>query len=220
MALPTIEILKKAEHLAARLNSGPAPVKKNVLLGLVSDFMNEPEPDVRRLRTLLEMIEQGSGGHIRRGAGYGDQLRSAVREIRRVLDEGGIEGRDFKSLFGWTARLLLVRRENARPEPREQRAGGGGAQQAQTTRRPGPQRSEERRPAPVPNSGKLGALSFQGLSALEKMKRDLEEREGVSEARRAESSPPDPLSHLPAPNTPGEGAPPPKNLAEGKRGKS
>lgn len=177
MAIPTIEILKKAEHLASRLNSGPAPVKKNVLLGLVSDFMNEPEPDVRRLRRLLEMIEQGSGGHIRRGAGYGEQLRSAVREIRRVLDEGGLDGKDFKSLFGWTARLLLVRRENARPGPREHPSGGGGAQQPQTSRRPGPPRAEEHRPAPAPNSGKLSAVSTKGLSALEKMRRELEDKE-------------------------------------------
>ncbi|HEX7183981.1 MAG TPA: hypothetical protein VF756_19275 [Thermoanaerobaculia bacterium] len=176
MALPTTEILKKAEHLAARLNSGPAPVKKNVLLGLVSDFMNEPEPDIRRLRRLLEMIEQGSGGHIRRGAGYGDQLRSAVREIRRVLDEGGIEGGDLKSLFGWTARLLLVRRENARPEPPEHHSGRG-AQPSQTSRRPGPPRSEERRPAPPPVSSKLGTVGAKGMSALEKMKRDLEAKE-------------------------------------------
>ncbi|HBL25939.1 MAG TPA: hypothetical protein DD490_03790 [Acidobacteria bacterium] len=213
MALPTIEILKKAEHLAARLNSGPAPVKKNVLLGLVSDFMNEPEPDIRRLRTLLEMIEQGSGGHIRRGAGYGDQLRAAVREIRRVLDEGGIEGRDFKSLFGWTARLLLVRSapreaQTARPPDEGRRPG------RPLAGRPAAGRHEPPPPRPA-TPQRLGSVGSQGMSTLEKLKRDLADKEGVSEARRAESSPPDPLSHLPSPKAPGEGAPPPK-----KSGKS
>src|SRR6185436_286235 len=35
---------------------------------------------------------------------------------------------------------------------------------------------------------------------------------------RMESSPPDPLSHLPTPHTPGEGAPPPKTLKPKGRG--
>ena len=169
MALPTTEILKKAEHLAARLNSGPAPVKKNVLLGLVSDFMNEPEPDIRRLRKLLEMIEQGSGGHIRRGAGYGDQLRSAVREIRRVLDEGGLDGKDFKSLFGWTARLLLVR-----SAPRAAHS----TTQAKEDRRSGP----GPRPTSPPASTKFGSLSGQGKSALEKLKQQIEHKEKNGES--------------------------------------
>lgn len=162
MALPTTEILKKAEHLAARLNSGPAPVKKNVLLGLVSDFMNEPEPDVRRLRQLLEMIEQGNGGHIRRGAGYGDQLRSAVREIRRVLDEGGLDGKDFKSLFGWTARLLTSRglpatgpftRSTSRREP------------------PPPSHSPAR---PLPNRPRFSGFDSKSLGLLEQLRNKLD----------------------------------------------
>lgn len=162
MALPTTEILKKAEHLAARLNSGPAPVKKNVLLGLVSDFMNEPEPDVRRLRQLLQLIEQGSGGHIRRGAGYGEQLRSAVREIRRVLDEGGLDGRDFKSLFGWTARLLLVR-----SAPRE----------AHSTRPPAEGTRSERPQAatrPSANRPRFSGFDSKALGLLEQLRNKLD----------------------------------------------
>jgi hypothetical protein len=170
MALPTTEILKKAEHLAAELNKGPAPVKKNVLLGLVSDFMNEREPDVRRLRKLLDLIEQGSGGHIRPGAGYGDQLRSAIREIRKVLDQGGLDGNDFKSLFGWTARLLLVRSAPARPIP-----GGGRAGWPQTGR-PAPDRHEPRPAAPPPKAG-FGSVSSKGMSDLEKLRRSLEDKE-------------------------------------------
>lgn len=164
MALPTIEIMKKAEHLAARLNSGPSPVKKNVLLGLVSDFMNEPEPDVQRLRHLLELIEQGNGGHIRRGAGYGEQLRAAVREIRKALDERGLDGKDFKSLFGWTARLLLVR-----SAPRETRSQLG-------SNRPGPvqPRPPERRESPP---GKFGSVNAKGMSDLEKLRQKIQNKE-------------------------------------------
>jgi hypothetical protein len=164
MALPTIEIMKKAEHLAARLNSGPSPVKKNVLLGLVSDFMNEPEPDVQRLRHLLELIEQGSGGHIRRGAGYGEQLRAAVREIRKALDERGLDGKDFKSLFGWTARLLLVR-----SAPREARRPGP----------PPPGKPDRREPPSTPPRApvKLGSINAKGISDLEKLRQKIQDKE-------------------------------------------
>jgi hypothetical protein len=174
MALPTVEILERAELLAARLNGGPAPVKKNVLLGLISDFMNEPEPDVRRLRRLLEMIEQGSGGHIRRGAGYGDQLRAAVREIRKVLDKGGLDGKDYKSLFGWTARLLLVRStpRDTRPQLKERE---GGRPSRPETRRSTPDRSE--RFTPQPPSTRLGGVNTKGMSALEKLRKQMEDQE-------------------------------------------
>lgn len=164
MALPTIEIMKKAEHLAARLNSGPSPVKKNVLLGLVADFMNEPEPDVQRLRHLLELIEQGSGGHIRRGAGYGEQLRAAVREIRKALDERGLDGKDFKSLFGWTARLLLVR-----SAPRETRSQPGSNRPSPVQPRP----PERREPPP----GRFGSVNTKGMSDLEKLRQKIQDKE-------------------------------------------
>ncbi|HYU30773.1 MAG TPA: hypothetical protein VEW48_01300 [Thermoanaerobaculia bacterium] len=139
--------------------------------------MSEPEPDVHRLRQLLDLIEQGSGGHIRRGAGYGDQLRAAISELRTVLNEEELEGQDYKSLFGWTARLLLVRRESARPEPQDHRSDPRERPQSQTPRRPGPRQREERRPAPSPGSGKLSAVGTKSLSTLEKLKRDLEDKE-------------------------------------------
>ena len=113
------DIVEKAERLASSLTAGPVVVGKNVLLGLTADFLSEPRPDRERLRKTIELISEGNGGHLKRGGGYGDQVRTAVIELRRVLEEKDWSDPELKSLLGWTARLLLVRRA-----PGEQPSGG------------------------------------------------------------------------------------------------
>lgn len=166
-----IEILERAERLAAVLAGGPAPVNKNVLLSVVADFMSDPSPDPARLRKMLRLLETGNGGHLKRGGNYGRQVRAVVEEIGRLLDRGGLRPEEYKTLFGWTARLLLVRREKSSTPSRETRGG---------TRPPSDRRSrpEDRRPStpptPPPN---LGAVSQKGLGDLLKLKQQLEEKE-------------------------------------------
>lgn len=109
MAEKTADIVTRAEQLALSLTSGPAPVKRNVLLGLTSDFLTDPRPDRERLLRTVRLIAKGSGGHIKRGGGYGEQVRTAAVELAQVLNED-LSDQDLKSLLGWTARLLLVRR--------------------------------------------------------------------------------------------------------------
>lgn len=108
------DIVEKAERLASSLTAGPVVVGKNVLLGLTADFLSEPRPDRERLRKTIKLISEGNGGHLKRGGGYGDQVRTAVIELRRVLEEDWSDP-DLKSLLGWTARLLLVRRAPGQP---------------------------------------------------------------------------------------------------------
>ena len=96
-----VDILAEAEKLALRL-SRPVEVKKNVLLSLVADFMSSPRPDRARLRQTLELIGAGSGGHLLRAGGYGDQVQAAVEVLLPVLAEEGWGDSETKSLFGWT----------------------------------------------------------------------------------------------------------------------
>lgn len=109
------DIVEKAERLASSLTAGPVVVGKNVLLGLTADFLSEPRPDRGRLRTTIKLISEGNGGHLKRGGGYGDQVRTAAIELRRVLEEKDWSDLELKSLLGWTARLLLVRRTPGEP---------------------------------------------------------------------------------------------------------
>jgi hypothetical protein len=112
MAVTQTEILKKAEQLASTLAGGTTKVGKNVLLSIVADFMSSPHPDRERLRRTLQLLQEGNGGHTKRGGGYGDQIRAAVREVAKELG-ADTSDEELKSLFGWTARLLLVRREGS-----------------------------------------------------------------------------------------------------------
>ncbi|HEX5718644.1 MAG TPA: hypothetical protein VF179_20965 [Thermoanaerobaculia bacterium] len=116
MAEQSADIVRRAEQLALSLTSGPTPVKRNILLGITSDFLNDPKPDQGRLRRTVDLIAKGSGGHLKRGGGYGEQVRTAAIEVARVLDEN-LTDPELKSLLGWTARLLLVRRVPADQQP-------------------------------------------------------------------------------------------------------
>jgi hypothetical protein len=156
------QILERAERLASNLVGGSTKVGKNVLLSIVADFMSARDPDRDHLRTMLRLIQDGSGGHIKRGDGYGDQVRLAVREISETLQEEFTD-EELKSIFGWTARLLLVRREHF---PRK------------TEVKP---RGEARGPRPTshPSQGpeRIGPLDSKSLSALEKLRQQLQNKE-------------------------------------------
>jgi hypothetical protein len=113
-----LAIVRQAERLAANLDGGPVKVGKNVLLALVADFVSTPRPDRDRLRRLLKLVQAESGGHVKRGGGYGEQLRLAAREVAGALADD-LSDRDLKSLFGWTARLLRNRQDDTPALERE-----------------------------------------------------------------------------------------------------
>jgi hypothetical protein len=161
MPIPQTEILEKAERLAANLVGGPIKVGKNVLLSIVADFMSTPYPDRERLRRTLFLIGEGSGGHLKRGGGaYGDQIRTAVQEVSKALQDD-LTDEELKSLFGWTARLLLVRKESL-PIP----AGPSPRQETRISKPPAAQKKAQR----------MG-LGSKSLNALEQLKQQLQDKE-------------------------------------------
>lgn len=175
MALSQVEILKKAEPLASNLAAGAASVKKNAFLAVVADFMNNPNPDLKTLSRTLELLKQGSGGHLKRGGGFGDQVRAVVEELSRLLREEDLQPADYKSLFGWTARLLAVRQSSqgarnvtrSREEPLPQRGTGPSGGRPQKPPKP---------PRPQASSS-LQAVGGKSLDALKSLKDRLAKKE-------------------------------------------
>lgn len=110
MALTQTEILQRAERLAGALAGGATRVERNVLLAVVGDFMSDRQPDPATLRRTLKLLAEGSGGQLRRAGSYAEQIRTVAAELPAFLDEAEeeMEPEDYRSLFGWTARLLLV----------------------------------------------------------------------------------------------------------------
>ena len=160
MSLSQTQIVERAERLATELGGGSVRVEKNVLLSVVADFLSDPRGDVERLRRTLDLLKQGSGGHLQRTGSYARQVEAVAEGLRHTLDDRDLSPTDLKSLFGWTARLLLVRGEREEPARR---------QDAAPHPRPRPQEPAKKTA--------LGGINKKGLSALEKLREDLEKRE-------------------------------------------
>ncbi|HKV08315.1 MAG TPA: hypothetical protein VJ725_09270, partial [Thermoanaerobaculia bacterium] len=69
MPLSQVEILEKAKPLVSNLAAATVSVKKSAFLAVVADFMSDPNPDLKTLSRTLELLKQGSGGHLKRGGG-------------------------------------------------------------------------------------------------------------------------------------------------------
>lgn len=110
-----LEMVRRAESLASKLVSGENPVGRNALLSLLGDFMNQRDPNPEQLARTLELVEKGVGGHALWGKGYPEQVKKASAVIRSALGEG-LSTEELKSLFGWTARLLLTHERVRNPQ--------------------------------------------------------------------------------------------------------
>ena len=86
MPLSQVEILKKAEPLASNLAAGDVSVKKSAFLAVVADFLSDPNADLKALSRTLELLKQGSGGHLNRGLGH---LMASHRR-QRTVDLAGV----------------------------------------------------------------------------------------------------------------------------------
>jgi hypothetical protein len=161
-----VEIMKRADQLSLALISGPHPVTRNVLLAMASDFLSSPRPDRDRLRRIVKRVGEGSGGHVLRGGGYGEQIRAAAGELATLIEEDWSD-QDLKTLLGWTARLLLVRRED---RPRQQTPPQGR-----------PTRQREDKPVAAKNPKKPGwggsSISKSSMEALKLFKQKLADKE-------------------------------------------
>lgn len=153
-----VEIMKRADQLSLALISGPHPVTRNVLLAMTSDFLSSPQPDRDRLRRIVRQVGKGSGGHVLRGGGYGEQMRAAAAELEIVIEEDWSD-QDLKTLLGWTARLLLVRRED---RPQEQKVPQSKPVRTREDKPAGTKKSK----TPDWRSPSLGKSSIQALEML------------------------------------------------------
>jgi len=180
-----IEIVQNAQRLAADLGAPPSPVSKNALQSVVATFISDPTGDLARLRRTLDLLAEGSGGHLKRGDGYGEQVRRVIEMIRRVVYQGEWEPEELKSLFGWTARLLQVRRGARTEEARETRSQSPGRQDtgqprsSGRDRRPSPDRGEKK-PA-TPGAPVLRGANAKNLEVLKALSKKLSDpKEGKS----------------------------------------
>lgn len=186
MTLSQIEIASKALELAGELGRGAHAVKRNTFLSIVAAFMSEG--DLGRFGRLLDLVASRSGGHLLRTGGCAEQAERAVEVLRRVLAERALSPEEARSLFGWTARLLLI--QGGEP-PSGQGEGGAVADQgkqavagASAERRTGGSKKPSRGDASQRGAGAkgLGAVKAKTLGDLGKLKETLSQREKGEES--------------------------------------
>jgi hypothetical protein len=181
MSKSQVEIVQNAGRLASDLQGGTT-VNKNALLSVVATFMSDPAGDIPRLRRTLILLKAGSGGHLKRGGGFGEQVHLVIQEVDRLLDRGEWEPKDLKSLFGWTARLLQVRQGNRAPEREDSRP----ARDDRRDSRPGRPSDPPRRPssgrvekkAPAPPTAPFRAVNSKNLDVLKALSKKLSDPNG------------------------------------------
>ncbi len=118
-----VAIVERANELAEDLCSGPVPVERNTLLSVVADFLSDPKAPTERLERTLTLLASGSGGHLNRSKGFKAQATEVIRVVGQLLRSKDYAPESLRSLLGWTARLLLVRRP-AKPGRRGEIGGG------------------------------------------------------------------------------------------------
>ena len=129
-----IDLMNGARDLAAKLAAAPSPVKPNTLRSLVADFMSTPSPEPAELQRMLRLLKRGSGGHLKRSGSFPDQALAAITVLDGFLERSDLAPEELKTLFGWTARLLMVQ----------------GTPQRGSRSRVAPRRRSERKPAAPP----------------------------------------------------------------------
>ncbi len=113
------ELVERARLLAEALSSGAPAVKRSSFESIIADFTSSPRPDAGRLRRILTLLGQGSGGHLKRGGSFPEQAQRVVREIIALLDESSdLDPRQLQTLLGWTGRLLSTRSSTRKPPER------------------------------------------------------------------------------------------------------
>lgn len=135
-------------------------VKRNTLLSVVASAHDHPD----ELRAVLEGLRDGSGGHRDRGRGYGDQVVSAAKVLLEFLDEHPLPPEELRTVFGWTARELLVKEEFGGKPGRSQ----GGPKQPRADTSPG-----EGKPEPK-TGGKFGLVG-KNQDVLARLKDELQD---------------------------------------------
>lgn len=148
-------LVERAAQLATDLLSRVSRRQglSNLLLSVVADF--QTTGDLDRLRRTLTLLQAGNGGHLERGKTYVEQMNTVIAELEALLAEGR-SAAELKSLFGWTARLLVAR---------QGQGGGEGRAEARTVAKKREPEKRERSTGP----GRLG-LGGKNLDVLQRLK--------------------------------------------------
>jgi hypothetical protein len=180
MAKSQVEIVQNAQLLASTLQGGADRFSKNAFLSVVATFVNDPAGDLERLRRMLALLEKGSGGHLKRGGGFGDQVRIVIQEVGRLLDRNEWQPGELKSLFGWTARLVQVQQENGEPneEARESREHRQGRPSHPFRDRQTPVSDRREKKSPISPAQPFRGVSSKNLDVLNAWKKKLSDPEG------------------------------------------
>lgn len=134
-------------------------VKRNTLLSLVASF----EDDREELVKVLKGLQDGSGGHRDRGRGYEDQVVAAAEGLLDFLDGHPLAGKELRTIFGWTARELLIQEQFGKKPQKSTTPSKAG-------RNTPPKTARERKP--------LGSgLGSKNLSELEALKKKIENQD-------------------------------------------
>ena len=152
-----IEVMNQARSLADKLAGATTPVKANTLRSILADFMASPSPDPKALRRLLELLGTGSGGHLARSGSFPDQALAAIPILQGFLDATRLDPEPLRTLFGWTARLLLINRQNRRQPTPRQRAKAVGPPRDDSWKKPRTMVWTQALLSWMPNEGRLEA---------------------------------------------------------------
>ncbi len=154
--LSRVALVEEAGRLAEQLKTGEVQVSRNLWLSLLADFMNAPGNDAteakEHLLKMLHLLVKGSGGHLARSYSYRKQVALAARVLKQAFNENNLSLKQFHSLFGWTARLLLLKSRPAATSVNKSRRGQGGA----------------------PQKERFNPIDKQGMASLEALKKKLE----------------------------------------------
>ncbi|MFN7963394.1 MAG: hypothetical protein U0002_19185 [Thermoanaerobaculia bacterium] len=119
-----LPLLQEAQRLAALLTEHrETAVKRGLLLSVTADFLGRG--GLPRLLRTLEALGRGSGGHLRRGGGYRDQMEALLRVLSAELPRFSGTEEELKTVLGWTGWLLATAQNPdlaTSPAPREKPA--------------------------------------------------------------------------------------------------
>lgn len=155
------DLVRRARALADELSlRSEHAVGRGIFRALLADFEANSDQDV--LHRMVELLLKGSGGHLERTGGYGEQAETAANAILAELRSGDLSPGEYRTLFAWTARLLPTKPRKASPKTGPRQEG---------TRRP-PRRTPTPAPAPPPkvvSPSRLSPFDEKSRAALESL---------------------------------------------------
>lgn len=159
-------LIEDAHALADELWSRGG-VKRSTFGALLARFRTDG--DREQLTRLLRELRTGSGGHIRRGRGFGDQVDAAAAVLESFLARSRHTSAELQTIFGWAGRDLLVFEASKKPRgDRRSPTASRGRQDRSAAQTRG--QASEPTPAEEAPPEKIGGLKGSAMAALLEVK--------------------------------------------------